>query len=158
MYDISIYGLGKKRINYDLSDLSNNQPTWNDLIPLKDKIPGLDDFRLLTRDIEDVSGSRWLPAFQWDSLLSSGSYGKIYKGLRAVYVNQGNYQYKLLEKQETIVLKEVEVEKNLKRTGVKTPNIRESSLFRAVVLGNVLTHEDKLQSLICGVVKNLQVV
>ena len=142
MYDISIYGLGKKRINYDLSDLSNNQPTWNDLIPLKDKIPGLDDFRLLTRDIEDVSGSRWLPAFQWDSLLSSGSYGKIYKGLRAVYVNQGNYQYKLLEKQETIVLKEVEVEKNLKRAEYE--NSVKAILYEATIHALVVQCFDRI--------------
>lgn len=120
MYDISIYGLGKKKINYDLSDLSNNQPTWSDLIPLKDTIPGLDDFRLLTREVQDISGSRWLPAFQWDSLLSTGAYGKIYKGLRAVYSPTENHQYKLSQKQEVIVLKEVEVEKNLKKDAYLT--------------------------------------
>ena len=114
MYDISIYGLGKHLINDDLSDLSNNLPTWKDLIPIMRQTASLPDYQTLSFVIEDVSGNSWLPAFQWESLLSQGTYGKVYKGNRVVYRRQGSsQQYKLLSGTEHIVLKEISIPRNI---------------------------------------------
>jgi serine/threonine protein kinase len=113
MYDISIYGLGRRSIQDDLSDLSANLPTWRDLLVLRDIIPGLLDYRILAKRIEDMSGNVWLPAFSWDVLLSTGAYGKIYKGHRAIYVQQSETNHYKLEGTETIVLKEIAIEKNI---------------------------------------------
>lgn len=114
MYDISIYGLGKHLIKDDLTDLSNNLPTWRDLIPIMRQTSNLPDYQTLSFVIEDVSGNTWLPAFQWESLLSQGTYGKVYKGNRVVYQRQGaSQQYKLLSGSEHIVLKEISIQPNI---------------------------------------------
>jgi len=114
MYDISIYGLGKHLIKDDLTDLSNNLPTWRDLIPIMRQTSNLPDYQTLSFVIEDVSGNTWLPAFQWESLLSQGTYGKVYKGNRVVYQRQGaSQQYKLLSGSEHIVLKEISIPVNI---------------------------------------------
>ena len=114
MYDISIYGLGKHLIKDDLTDLSNNLPTWRDLIPIMRQTSNLPDYQTLSFVIEDVSGNTWLPAFQWESLLSQGTYGKVYKGNRVVYQRQGaSQQYKLLTGSEHIVLKEISIPPNI---------------------------------------------
>ena len=114
MYDISIYGLGKHLIKDDLTDLSNNLPTWKDLIPIMRQTASLPDYQTLSFVIEDVSGNSWLPAFQWESLLSQGTYGKVYKGNRVVYRRQGtSQQYKLLSGTEHIVLKEISIPRNI---------------------------------------------
>jgi len=114
MYDISIYGLGKHLIRDDLTDLSNNLPTWKDLIPILCPSISLPDYQTLGRLIEDHSGNAWMPAFRWDSLLTEGTYGKVYKGNRVVYKRSDNsQQYKLIQGSEHIVLKEIAILRNL---------------------------------------------
>jgi len=114
MYDISIYGLGKHLIRDDLTDLSNNLPTWKDLIPVLCPSISLPDYQTLGKLIEDLSGNAWMPAFRWDSLLTEGTYGKVYKGNRVVYKRFDNsQQYKLIQGFEHIVLKEIAIPGNL---------------------------------------------
>ena len=114
MYDISIYGLGKHLIHRDLRDLSNNLPTWKDLIPIMRPTSSIPEYQTLGRLIEDLSGNSWLPAFRWDSLLSQGTYGKVYKGNRIVYQKQDDtQQYKLFSPSERIVLKEISIPTNI---------------------------------------------
>jgi serine/threonine protein kinase len=125
MYDISIHGLGNHTIKHDLSDISSNLPTWNDLIPLRDIIPSLPDYHLLCSNVEDISGNSWLPAYQWDALLSTGTYGKVYKGSRVVYTRidkktqniatEGSSQFCISGDVENIVLKEIPIQSNLKQ-------------------------------------------
>jgi serine/threonine protein kinase len=116
MYDISIYGLGKHLIHRDLRDLSNNLPTWKDLIPIMRPSSSIPEYQTLGRLIEDLSGNSWLPAFRWDSLLSQGTYGKVYKGNRIVYQKQDDtQQYKLFSPSERIVLKEISIPINIHR-------------------------------------------
>jgi hypothetical protein len=110
MYDISIYGLGKHLIRDDLTDLSNNLPTWKDLIPIMRPTTSIPDYQTLSRLIEDLSGNTWLPAFHWESMLTQGTYGKVYKGNRVVYQKQDDtQQFKLLYPAERIVLKEISI-------------------------------------------------
>jgi serine/threonine protein kinase len=140
MYEISTFGLGLRQIKSDLSDLSGNLPTWKDIIPINESVPGLSDYFLLDRAVEDFEGNKWLPAFQWDSLMASGTYGKIYKGFRSVYKldhteTDENQNYKLETSNQSIVLKEIVIrKKNIKEITKEIESVLYEATIHALVV------------------------
>jgi len=86
MFDLRRHGFTNSIISADLKDLSNNLPHWSSIpysIPKK-----TEPFKIeyLSKPISDISGSLYLPVYEWGNKIDEGTYGKIYLCKRKHYI------------------------------------------------------------------------
>lgn len=85
MFDLRGHGFTDSIISPDLRDLSNNLPHWSS-IPYA-ILKRLEPYKLeyLSKPIADISGSLYLPVYEWGKKIDEGTYGKIYLCKRKHY-------------------------------------------------------------------------
>jgi len=84
-FDLRNHGFTNSVISTDLRDLSNNLPQWT-TIPytiIKRRDPVKVEY--LSTPLRDISGSLFLPVYEWGNKIDEGTYGKIYLCKRKNY-------------------------------------------------------------------------
>jgi hypothetical protein len=85
VFDLRLHGFSNCVIAADLTDISNNLPSW-DKIPLTTmKLTAGKQIEHFVKPLVDVSGQHFLPAYEWNKKVDSGTYGEIFLANRKVY-------------------------------------------------------------------------
>jgi serine/threonine protein kinase len=112
VFDLRIHGFTNCIISDTLYDLSQNLPVWDTIPQTTVKVTGGKSVEHFLKPLTDISGTLFLPAYEWDKKIDEGTYGKVYQASRKIYVqipdkNTGVLNFKCLpDSKEIIVIKE----------------------------------------------------
>jgi serine/threonine protein kinase len=84
-FDLRNHGFTNSVISSDLRDLSDNLPKWNTIPYTITKRRDPIKVEYLSLPLRDISGSIYLPVYEWGNKIDEGTYGKIYLCKRKNY-------------------------------------------------------------------------
>jgi len=85
-FDLRKHGFTNSVIAEDLTDLSENLPHWTTIPYAITKNRDPVKIEYLSKPLEDLSGTLYLPVYEWGNKIDEGTYGKIYLCRRKHYV------------------------------------------------------------------------
>jgi len=85
VFDLRPHGFTNSVISSDLTDLSGALPHWSSLPYSINKRVDPVKVDYLSVPLKDLSGSMYLPVYEWGTKIDEGTYGKIYLCKRKMY-------------------------------------------------------------------------
>ena len=85
VFDLRIHGFTNCVVASDLTDISQNLPTWNTIPRTTVKVANGKTIEHFLTPLADASGVLFLPSYEWQKKVDSGTYGEIYLANRRKY-------------------------------------------------------------------------
>jgi len=149
VFDLRLHGFANCVIAADLTDISNNLPSWSKIPLTTIKSSGNKQIEHFAKPLVDVSGAHFLPAYEWLNKVDSGTYGEIFLANRKIYYRDtvdisGIIQFKPLNRDvgEQIVIKKTPIiltSQEEKMTGQVKEDIINEEILAHIYEAAVLT-------------------
>jgi serine/threonine protein kinase len=88
VFDLRIHGFANCVVASDLTDISHNLPTWNTIPRTTIKVSHGKTIEHFIAPLIDASGVSFLPSYEWQKKVDSGTYGEIYLANRKKYYRE----------------------------------------------------------------------